>query len=50
MEARPAIQRNNDMAAEIRTRMSKAAEGQPTINIYDTKDNAERLIRATSSR
>lgn len=50
MEARPAIQRNNDIAAEIRERMSRAAEGQPTINIYDTKDNAERLARATSMR
>jgi GST-like protein len=48
MEARPAVQRNNDMAAEIRERMSRAAEGQPMINIYDTKDNAERLARATS--
>lgn len=48
MEARPAVQRNNEMAAEIRARMDKAAEGQKAIDIYDTKDNAERLARATS--
>lgn len=47
MEARPAVQRNNAMAAEIRARMEKAAEGRPPINIYDTKDNTERLIRGT---
>lgn len=50
VEARPAVQRSNDMAAEIRARMSKAAEGRPPINIYDTKDNAERLAFATSTR
>jgi GSH-dependent disulfide-bond oxidoreductase len=48
LESRPAIQRSNGMAAEIRARMNKAAEGQPVINIYDTKDNGERLKRATS--
>lgn len=48
MEARPAVQRNNEMTTEIRARMEKAAEGQPSINIYDTKDNAARLTRATS--
>ncbi|MFH1602469.1 MAG: glutathione binding-like protein [Pseudomonadota bacterium] len=47
MEARPAVQRNNKLAAEIRARMTKAAEGKTPINIYDTKDNAERLSRAT---
>lgn len=47
MEARPAVQRNNAMAAEIRARMDKAAEGRPPINIYDTKDNTQRLIRGT---
>jgi GSH-dependent disulfide-bond oxidoreductase len=48
LESRPAIQRSNGMAAEIRARMNKAAEGQPVINIYDTKDNGERLTQATS--
>jgi GST-like protein len=47
MEARAAVQRNNQLAAEIRARMAKAAEGQVQINIYDTRDNAERLARAT---
>lgn len=47
MEARPAVQRNNAMAAEIRERMTKKAEGKPTVNIYDTKDNGERLAKAT---
>ncbi|SCX54141.1 glutathione S-transferase family protein [Nitrosospira sp. Nsp1] len=48
MEARPAVQRNNEMATKIRERMEKAGESRPHINIYDTKDNAERLIQATS--
>jgi GSH-dependent disulfide-bond oxidoreductase len=48
VESRPAVQRSNGMAAEIRARMNKAAENQPAINIYDTKDNGERLKRATS--
>ena len=48
MEARPAVQRNNGMAAEIRERMNKAAEGKPPVNIYDTKDNAARLAKATA--
>jgi GST-like protein len=48
MEARAAVQRNNQMTAEIRARMAKAAEGRAPIDIYDTKDNAERLARATS--
>ena len=32
---------------EIRERMTRAAEGKPAVNIYDTKDNAERLNKAT---
>ena len=48
MEARPAVQRNNKMALEIRERMNKQAEGKPPVNIYDTKDNSERLSRATA--
>jgi GSH-dependent disulfide-bond oxidoreductase len=48
MEARPAVQRNNKMATEIRERMAKAAEGKEAVNIYDTKDNAQRLAAATS--
>jgi len=47
MEARPAVQRNNKMAAEIRERMTKAAEGKKAISLYDTKDNAARLANAT---
>lgn len=47
MEARPAVQHNNKMAIEIRARMTKAAEGKEPIKMYDTKDNAERLKRAT---
>jgi GST-like protein len=50
MEARPAVQRNNAMAAEIRARMAKKAEGKPTVNIYDTKDNNERLTKATAAK
>lgn len=47
MEARPAVQRSNAMAVEILARIRKAAEDKPSINIYDTKDNAGRLTRAT---
>ena len=47
MEARPAVQRNNRLAAEIRERMGRAAEGKPAVNIYDTKDNAQRLDQAS---
>ena len=49
MEARPAVQRNNKMAAEIRERMTKATEGKEMISLYDTKDNAARLAGATKS-
>jgi GSH-dependent disulfide-bond oxidoreductase len=49
MEARPAVQRNNALAAEIRERMSKAAEGKPPVNIYDTLDNGARLAQATAT-
>jgi len=48
MEARPAVQRNNKMATEIRERLAKAAEGKEAINIYDTKDNNQRLTAATA--
>ncbi|HEX7234182.1 MAG TPA: glutathione S-transferase family protein, partial [Nitrosospira sp.] len=48
MEARPAVQRNNVMADNIRVRMRKAAEGRQAIDIYDTRDNGERLAQATS--
>ena len=47
MEARPAVQRNNKMATEIRERMNKYAEGKQAINLYDTKDNAARLAGAS---
>jgi len=49
VESRPAVQRNNQIAAEIRKRMDKAAEGKKAIDIYDTRDNSQRLTRATSS-
>jgi GST-like protein len=48
MEERPAVQRNNEMAVEIRARMEKTAEGKSMINMYDTRDNANRLTEATS--
>ena len=35
------------MAKEIRERMAKAAEGKQSLNLYDTKDNAARLAKAT---
>jgi GST-like protein len=47
MEARPAVQRNNQMVIEIRARMDKAAKGRQPIDIYDTKDNSDRLAHAT---
>jgi GST-like protein len=47
MEARPAVQRNNRMAAEIRARMTKATEGKKAIDLFNTRDNASRLSRAT---
>jgi GST-like protein len=47
MEARPAVQRVNALAADIRERMARAAEGKEAVNIYDTRDNAERLAKAT---
>lgn len=47
MEARPAVQRNNKMADEIRARMNKAAEGKTPIEMFNTADNAQRLARAT---
>jgi GST-like protein len=48
MEARPAVQRNNALADEIRARMTRAAEGKEAVNIYDTRDNAARLAQATA--
>ena len=47
MQARPAVQRNDKMATEIRARMAKAAENRQQINMFDTKDNAARLAQAT---
>ena len=49
MKARPAVQRNDKMAVEIRARMNAATEGKQMINLYDTKDNAARLAGATKS-
>lgn len=37
------------MSTETRVRTNKAAEGKPPVNIHDTKDNAERLAKATGS-
>ncbi len=47
MESRPAVQRSNRLATEIRERMNKAAESAKPVDIYDTKDNADRLAQAT---
>ena len=47
MKARPAVQRNDKMAVEIRARMNAATEGKEMISLYDAKDNAERLKNAT---
>ena len=49
MQARPAVQRNDKMAPEIRERMNQATEGKETISLYDTKDNAARLAGATKN-
>jgi GSH-dependent disulfide-bond oxidoreductase len=49
MEARSAVKKNNALTTEIRERMNKAAEGKPPVNIYDTKDNAQRLANASKS-
>jgi GST-like protein len=49
MEARPAVKRNNQLTTEIRARMTAAAEGKTPINMFDTKDNAERLTAATKA-
>jgi GST-like protein len=49
MEARPAVQRNNQLTTEIRARMTQAAEGKTPINMFDTRDNAERLTAATKA-
>ena len=47
MEARPAVQRNNQLSEQIIARMTKAAEGKPPIDIYNTKDNHARHSEAT---
>jgi GST-like protein len=49
VKARSAVQRNDKMAPEIRARMNAATEGKQTINLYDTKDNAQRLAGATKA-
>ena len=49
VKARPAVQRNDKMAPEIRARMNAATEGKQMINLYDTKDNAQRLAGATKA-
>ena len=50
MEARPAVQRVKAMSKGIRDRMARAAEGKEALNIYDTKDNAARLAKATERK
>ena len=47
MQARPAVQRNDKLATEIRARMAKAAENRQQIDMFDTRDNASRLTQAT---
>jgi GST-like protein len=41
------VQRNNEMAVEIRERMAKDAEGKQEINMFDTKENKDMLAKAT---
>lgn len=48
LEQRPAVQRNNAMADDILARMKQAAADKPSINLYDTRDNAARLAQATA--
>lgn len=48
MEARPAVQRMNRLATEIRARMDQAAAGKNGIELFDTRDNAARLARASA--
>lgn len=50
LEARPAMRRVNQMVIDVRARMDAAASGKEPINMFDTKDNAERLARATAHR
>ena len=47
MAARPAVRRNNEMTEAIRARMNKATEGKTAIDLFNTRDNADRLSRAT---
>ena len=47
MEGRPAVQRTNQMAEQIRERMNKSTEGKTAIDFTNTEDNAKRLSRAT---
>ena len=47
LEARPAAQRMVKMADEIMARMTEEGKNRPRINISDTRDNAERLGKAT---
>ena len=35
------------MTAEIRERMTKSTEGKAAIDLFNTRDNATRLSRAT---
>ena len=50
IEARPAVQRANALAKEIRARMDQRyeqAQASKRIDMYNTRDNHERLARAT---
>jgi GST-like protein len=48
MEARPAVQRMKALAAQIEARLDRQTEGKQQVNLTDTKDNAERLAKATA--
>lgn len=48
LEGRKAVKWVNDEAARIREQMSK--ETDPNVNIFDTKQNAEMLAKATGGR
>lgn len=48
VDARPAVQRANAQAREIRARMDQASDSGKKIDLYNTRDNLERLSRGVS--
>lgn len=49
VDARAAVERANAQAQEIRARMDRASDSGETIDLYNTRDNLERLSRAVSA-